>query len=312
MLIKDVFLKILKAAAFAPAVCVLLSGCGGGQSGGAASGYPTGPSLDGDLVGDWLVYEGGNKIRYISLKSSGELSAGVFQKVSSKGGNFWVEGLYEGSARWGAARELGEFYVTSAVWSDTSRYEFSGNFNTTACYDNSDRGLICKTSELTRTNLADLKSTLGKVYDNNDRSLYMSTTHSDLMWYLQGNTSEYIDFDAVYFNKGGERAGNTRDGVWYTTGDSRLFLLDVAYDCGSDEDDCGVTVQNTVELGYSVTSNGGAPARLTLSGSGFGAGDVWQPASYDDRTGYGAAKSRQGANGRKRVLSPLPVLTGGR
>jgi hypothetical protein len=306
MLIRYIFLKAVKAAAFASAVCgLILSGCG--EKSGTTwidDGGDDTPTVSAEFAGDWLVYNGDNKKGYITLSPSGELSEGVFRKA----GNFWIEGLYEGTAGWKVSRASREFYVTSSVWSDTLRYELSGDvFTTTACYDNGSRNPVCRATELRRTNLAALRSSLGTV-QTNDRNLYMSTAHRDLMWYLQGNVNEVIDFDAVYFNKDGERyPGSFRDGMWYTSGSS-LFLLNVAYNCGDRDDDCEAAVISRVELGYSVTVNGGAPVRLTLSGAG--ASDVWLPASYDERTGNGAAKSRQGAGAGKRALSPLAVLTG--
>lgn len=297
-------MKAVKAAAFALAVCWLALGCGGGRDDNPV--WTGLPPVDGDLVGDWLVYDGANKKGYITLNSSGELSEGVFRKV----GNFWIEGLYEGTADWGAARGSREFYVTSAVWSDTMRYEFYGDiFTTTACYDNGSQNSRCNVRENRRIDLAVFRNTLGTVHAN-DRELYTSAAHRDLMWYLQNGANEVIDFDAVYFNKDGERyPGSFRDGMWYTSGSS-LFLLNVAYDCGNRDADCEAIVLNRFELGYGVTAGAGAPARLTLWGGGLGAGDVWLPASYDERMGYGAVKSRQGAVAGKRAFSPLAILTG--
>jgi len=307
MLIRDVFFKFAKTAAFALAVCVLALGCGGNVDNPAEFEKKPTPARDGDLVGDWLVYDGVNEKGYITLKSSGELSEWAFRKA----GDIWIEGQKEGTANWGASRASGKFYVTSSVWKDTMGYSVSGDvFTTTACYDNSSRNPRCQASELTRVDLKDLRSVLGRVYAN-DRNLYMSTAHRDLMWYMQSKTDEVIDFDAIYFNKEGERySGDIRDGMWYTSG-SNLILLSVAYDCGVREDgviteeDCEATVLNRVELSYSVTANSGAPSRLTLSGA-----DVWLPASYDDRMGYGAAKSRRDAYSGKRALSPLARLMG--
>jgi len=299
MSIKGVFLRAVKAAAFSLAVCVLASGCGGGKN----NPVNTDPVLDGDLVGDWLVYDGANKKGYITLKSNGELREGVLRKA----GAFWVEGLYEGAAKWSASRARRELYVASALWKDTMKYDLSGNsFSTTSCYENSGRNPVCRGSgEIKRTVLADLRKSLGTVYVN-DTNLYMSKAHRDLMWYSQ---DDVIDFDAVYFNKEGGRIGYSRDGVWYTSGSS-LFLLDAAYDCGGIDDDCAAVILSAVELSYSVSVSAGSPASLTLSGGVFGSGDAWLPASYDERAGYGSAKRRGDAVAGKRAFSPLAVLTG--
>lgn len=311
MLIRDVFFKAVKTAAAAFAVCVFAFGCGGEEPAEEEEKKPSASTAmpkDNDLVGDWLVYDGVNEKGYITLTSSGEFSEWAFRKA----GNIWIEAQKEGTAKWGASRSSGEFYVNSSVWKDTMGYNVSGDILiTTACYDNSSSDPMCRLSELRRVDLRVLRNSLGLVY-NNDRNLYMSSTYRDLMWYLQNKSDDVIDFDAIYFNKDGDRYGGSyRNGMWYTSG-TKLVLLSVAYNCGVTDDgvvtddDCEATVLNKVELTYIVTAN----ARLTLSSVGSLAADVWLPASYDDRMGYGASKSRHGAGAVKRSFSPLARMAG--
>jgi len=296
MSFRDNFLKAITTAAFVLTVCWLVFGCGDD------GGNPAKPPMDDGLAGDWLVYDGNNEKGVITLSSSGELFEGTFKKA----GDFWIEGLKEGTATWGASRTRREFYIISSVWTDTMQYELSGNiFITTACYDN-----ICYENRLKRIDLADFKSNLGTVYAN-DRNLYTSTKYNDLAWYLQGDKNNVIDFDAIYFDNDGDRyVTGSSSGIWYTS-DSRLFLLNVQYDCGNGTDDCKATILKSVEAKYEVTVNAKLSIRPILPGGGLGAEDIWLPISYAGRNS--AAKPRlNDNNGGKHAFSPLARLTGGR
>lgn len=278
------FVKSAAAAAFALAVGGLALGCGGG------GGSPSGPVVDNELAGEWVIAGGVNEKGCIILKLSGEVIEGTFQKV----GGFWIEGQKEGAATWGANRNSGVFYVKSSVWTDTMRYELSGgSLVTTSCYPQIGAAPECRESRLVRVDLAVFRASLGEVYAD-DKSLYIPSKagYSDLMWRLQGG-SEVLDFDAVYF-RGGERyVSGYNTGMWYAAG-GKLVLLDVECASGG-SGECAAAELRRVELDYAVTDD-----KLTISG------DTWLPAQCDAGC-YGQAKSRRDA---PRAFSPLSALTG--
>jgi hypothetical protein len=269
---------------------------------------PTPPTVSRDsrLVGDWqVIYEddAGTAIEITTLMADGRVIEGGFLKV----GDSWIEG-WETTGTWHTSNDTlyEDIIGLDAGEVPPLRYAFSGNRVTLSyCMVR-----FCDTTVSERVDVAAIKSRLGTILSQ-DLALYTNAGYNDLMWRLEGNEDEIIDFDMMYFWYGGRYFGEdwlcdedgTRyndngqeyDQVWYTAG-SRLFLI-ISSDGEAEE---------TVELEYGVTGSGSA-ARLSirpvLADGTPGAEDIWLPADWEDAGGWlykskhdkKAAKKRNGA-----------------
>jgi len=260
-------------------------------------------TLDGRFVGDWqTIYEDddGMGIEITNLESTGNLIEGGFLRA----GNFWIESWLS-TGTWRVSNDT--LYEVIDGETFPFRYIFSNSGNRLAlvfcelasCYEN-----IAE-----RVDVAAVKSNLGTVYGQ-DPALYVSESYTDLMWRLEENEYEIIDFDIMWFYDGLRYFGDDWfyddydgcyyrgadvwdewfDPVWYTIG-SRLFLVLV--------NGIGGEVEETVELMYAVTG-GGSDARLLITpmDGTLLAEDVWLPAEnwefYKSRHGKKSAKSLKG------------------
>jgi len=253
-------------------------------------------TLDGRFVGDWqTIYEDddGMLIEITTLTASGKLINGGFFKV----GDFWIES-WENIGTWRTNNDTlyEEVFDTSAYGTPPPwRYAFTGNtVNLRSCAADSCEEVISE-----KVSLDAVRSRLGTI-QRQDPALYISAAYTDLLWNMENDEFEYLDFDMMYFYDGEYYFGYREyyDQVWYTTG-SRLFLIGMNGYGG---------VQKTVELEYGVTG-GGIDARLSirpvLEDGSLGDEDIWLPAQYDvsdwywqphnSKLGKKAAKSRKRA-----------------
>ncbi|GBU22252.1 hypothetical protein R80B4_02158 [Fibrobacteres bacterium R8-0-B4] len=261
-------------------------------------------SLDGRFAGTWqTIYDDddGTAIEITNLTVSGGLIEGGFLKA----GNVWIESWLN-TGTWRVSNDtLFEIVDGEAL---PLRYTFSNSGNRLklvfcergSCYEN-----IAE-----RVDVAAVRSGLGTVYGQ-DSTLQVSEAYTDLMWRLEEDEDEIIDFDIMYFYDGQRYFGDDwyyddydgyyypgedvwdvwYDPVWYTVG-TRLFLVLTN----------GVETAETVELKYEVAGVGSA-ARLLIvpvlpNGTLSTEEDVWLPAEFDD-WGWGFNKSRQGKKAAK-------------
>ena len=268
------------------------------------------PHLDGRLLGDWLTIseynDGMEMIEITTLTSSGNMVIGGFLKVE----DFWIEswenvGTWRTSASNDTLYELYVEYGEPGV--DTVLYAISGNKITLSiCAERT-----CDTTMAEKVDAAAIKSRLtGTIYRQN-AALFTSSSYTDLMWRLEGDQNEILDFDMMYFCNGERYFGegwhydddwlqyydgyDWYDPIWYTDGPSLFLILAIdGY------------IEKSVELTYNVKGNGSA-ARLStrpllLDGTA-GPEDTWLPAEFDDngrwvhKSKYGkkASKKRRGA-----------------
>jgi hypothetical protein len=240
---------------------------------------------DGRLVGDWqTVYDDddGTAIEITTLTADGLIIEGGFLKV----GNFWIES-WDTTGTWYTSNDTLYEDIIGLDPGETPplRYAFAGN----RVILNYCLRIFCDTTVSERVDVAAVKSQLGTILGQ-DLALYANAGYTDLMWRLESDEDEIIDFDMMYFWYG-ERyfgydwhcdedgwlyndKGRYYDQVWYTAG-SRLFLII--------KDDGGV--EETVELEYGVAGSGTA-ARLfirpVLADGSEGPQDVWLPADWED------------------------------
>jgi len=289
-------LKHFAVAGFAAAAC-FFGGCV------VVEEPPPDTPLDSRFMGDWqVVYDDddGMAIEITTLKSSGNLIEGGFLRV----GDYWIESWLS-TGTWRTSNDtLYEIVDGEAL---PLRYAFSNADNRLTlifC-----EGRSCEEKIAERIDVAAVKSRMEKVYGQ-DLALYASTDFKDLMWRLEEDEYEIIDFDMMYFYDGQRYFGDDwyyddydgcyyhgedvwdewYDPVWYTIG-SRLFLVLTN----------GIEAEETVELKYEVAGRGSAAKLLiapVLPGGALLAEDVWLPAEYDD-WGWGFYKARQGKKAAK-------------
>jgi hypothetical protein len=255
-------------------------------------------TLDSRLVGDWLtIYEDGDgmEMDITKLTASGKMIIGGFLKV----GDFWIES-WEHIGTWRTSNDTlyGEVvdtvvYGTPPIW----QYTIHGNrINLRSCGGVSP----CEEVVSEKINVDTVRSRLGTV-QRQDPALYTSTVYTDLLWNLEEDEFEYLDFDMMYFLDGERYFGYKvyYDQVWYTTG-SRLFLIGM---------DSFGRVQKNVELEYGA-AGAGVNARLSirpyLEDGSLGPEDIWLPAQYDDSDWYWqprmSKQSKKAVKSRKRAF----------
>lgn len=248
---------------------------------------------DGRLVGDWrTIYEDddGSWIEITSLTNSGYMSDGGFLSVE----DFWIEG-WENIGTWRTSND--SLYVEVDSQEDypvaPSRYTIlDGNrISINLCENDSCRDVVSE--KVDADSIRGRLNTLGNIYGQ-DQALFTSNAYIDLMWRLEGDSDEIIDFDMIDFYYGERYFGYIEyaEQVWYTVG-SRLFLIGM--------NDNG-KVRKTVELEYKI-EGAGIDARLYIypvfDEGGLVQGDVWLPTKYDDSE-LGFYKSKQGRGRAKR------------
>jgi len=262
---------------------------------------------DGRFVGDWqTIYadDDGTAIEITALKGDGKLIEGGFLKV----GDYWIESWLN-TGTWRTSNDsLYYDYADDTVLS--FKYVIYGDrVKLDFCDD-----VLCDSIIAEKVDLAAVRSAMETIYLQ-DPALYTSPAYPDLMWYLEDDGYELIDFDVMYFYEG-ERyfdddweywdpdggyyhGDDYYDPVWYTNG-SGLFLVLIS----------GTEAEKTVELKYDVRGNGSA-AKLLISpilpGDTLGQEDTWRPAEYCDWyycNGYYKSKqSKKAAQSRKRSFT---------
>jgi len=282
-------------------------------------------SHDSRLVGDWqTIYEDddGTGIEITTLTASGDMTDGGFLQV----GDYWIES-WENIGTWRASNDtLFESYVEFGVsGTDTLLYSISGNRITLSICDKKS----CDTTVAEKVDAAAVRNGLGTVRNQN-AALFTSHAYTDLMWLLESNKNDTLDFDMMYFWNGERYFGDDwyydgygwcngndcgydyytgylycngddceyyEDPVWYTTAD-RLFLVLTS----------NGEIGKTVELKYEIAGNG-SNARLLISpvleDGSLGPEDIWLPAEYEDN-GWGfykAKQSKKAARKHKRAFS---------
>jgi len=260
----------------------------------------TKPSLDVRLIGDWrTVYkdDDSSRIEITTLTASGEMIIGGYLKV----GGFWIES-WESVGAWRASNdtlyELYEEYGEAGI--DTLPYSIFGNRVTLSICDKK----TCDTTVAEKVDAAAVRNGLaGKIYGQ-DNALFASSAYTDLMWRLEGEPNEILDFDMMYFCNGERYFGegwyyddyyllysdgyDWYDPIWYVDG-SALFLILAS----------GGEIEKTAELRYEVTGSGSA-ARLSVirifPDGAPGGEDVWLPAEFG---GYGDGSLYKSRRGKK-------------
>jgi hypothetical protein len=284
--------KVLKAMAAAVSLVlgVVMLGCNGGDG-------------DAGLAGDWRVvsqtHADGSHIvtdktpddrRLIfSFKSSGEAMLTIFQNV----GNFWLEREEEKASYQNNGSEI--YFISKhlvegdTIKADTVTYQYKidgDRLTLTGCYySDYDKKNYCDEVACTKTNLADVKKSLGAIY-----TLDLSISGAWTMKVQQEDGSlraEYLRLDSSGYFYGGSYYIDAEDsyGYWCTNG-IKLILVD--------DDD--YTIQK--ELNYSV-SGSGKGRTLKIDGK------TW---TLDDDYLYSQAKSRRDKNvveNGKGAFSPL-------
>jgi hypothetical protein len=267
---------------------------------------PPPPTHDSRLVGDWqAIYDedDGTAIEITTLTADGFIIEGGFLKV----GDFWIEN-WELAGTWRTSNDTLYEEIFDGSGTDVKppiQYAISGNSVTLRLCERR----ICDTMTSKRVVIDDIRSRLSAIRGQ-DSALYTNAGYRDLMWRLESNEDEIIDFDMMWFWYG-ERYfgdewysdeegwfydydGRPYDPVWYTTG-SRLFLILMS----------GGEVETGVELEYGVTG-GGSAARLSirpiLADGTLGAEDIWLPADWEEWDG-GLYKSKQYKKAAKKRAS---------
>jgi hypothetical protein len=277
---------------------------------------PDNPFLDGKLVGDWRDYYGDDceGIDMTKFTADGEMVIGGFLKV----GDFWIES-WEKIGTW--RTDSGTLYIKDNPMNDSAetayRYSVSGN---TVNFPGFPCGWTICASVLKRDDAAATKERLSRSGEvrGQDPALYVSANHGyiDMLWRLDGNRSEIIDFDMMWFWDGRRYFGDGWyydddylsggyggyyddydryfDPVWFTVGGSRLYLVLMDYGC---------EVGETVELAYSVTGSG-SDAVLRIGD------DDWRPAECEDclegNAGiYKARQNKKAARNRRKVFGRM-------
>ncbi|MDR2591495.1 MAG: hypothetical protein LBC59_01640 [Chitinispirillales bacterium] len=293
-------LKRFAAAWFAVAACFF----GGCVVDGPLPDDTPDTSIDARFTGTWqTIYDDddGTGIEITNLAGTGDLIEGGFLRV----GNYWIESWLN-TGTWRVSNDT----LFEVIDGDTLplRYMFSNSGNRLTLVF-CERG-SCYENIADKVDVAAVKSNLGTVYGQ-DLALYVSESYTDLMWRLEEDEYETIDFDIMYFYDGQRYFGDDwyyddydgcyyhgedewdewYDPVWYTTG-SRLFLVLTN----------GIEAEETVELKYEVIG-GGSAAKLLISpvlpdGTLLTEEDTWLPAEYDD-WGWGFNKSRYGKKAAK-------------
>jgi len=257
------------------------------------------------LVGDWrIIYENddGIGIDITTITAEGAIISGGFFKVD----DFWIES-WENIGIWQTSNDTLYENIRANGGVDALRFSISGNMITLIdCV-----GETCDTIVAEKVDVAAVRGRLGTVR-NQDPALFTSSAYTDLMWLSESDGNDTLDFDMMYFWNGERYFGdgwyydgyyNFYDGLyyaywynedgyeyedplWYTTPDSRLFLILTS----------GGYAGKTVELTYEITGSG-SDAKLSirpiLDDGSIGPEDIWLPAEYD---GYGGGfhKSRHG------------------
>ena len=272
------------------------------------------PVRDSRLVGDWrTIYEDdyGTEIEITTLTTSGDMIIGGFLKVE----DFWIES-WENVGTWRTSNDtLYELYEEyGVVGTDIVKYAISGNRVTLSLCETR----TCDTTIAEKVDAAAVKSSLEGAIYRQDNALFYSKAYTDLMWRLEGDEDEILDFDMMYFCNGERYFGDGwryddhwlqytdgydwYDPIWYNNGSSLFLLLTIdSY------------IEKSVELKYEVKGDGSA-ARLSirpiLPDGTPGPEDIWLPAEYDDG-GDGFYKRRQSKKASKKrkgafVTSWLP------
>jgi hypothetical protein len=278
----DRFLKAAAVAVVSLVVCVWIPGCvDNGTGDETGDGTAGGGNYGEGLAGEWMVYsaiyppygeihyasEEPDKKAFLVFKPTGEFAEVIFNKK----GNVWIESGY--TTRWRSDGTA--IFILDGNWEE-SEYRIDGNkLIVGSCrYSNYDEREYCYEITATRSNIADVRRSLGAVYTT-DPNLYGT-------WELQGGDYGYLSFGSERFYSN----LYANDGYWYTNG-NKLYLIgeQCDWDENTHEERCETT-GNNVTLTYSV-SGSGDNRTLRINNS-----NTWRIRVYDDDYHSSTAKSR--------------------